>query len=216
MSLSLVLPPPAVRVTQEADARATEAAVLASNSDRASAASAAHTINGQVVRHLAQQQVSAFSLSSANTAGDLPTSVNEQFFQLPAALSLPAVRSIKPQPTFSPIQEWEGYVTAITPTHMIANLVELTPGSDRATLEAEIPLEELSEFDVEKVAVGSVFRWAIGYQRSPSGTKMRGSQIIFRDLPQLTRRELQEAEIEANAMRRYFESAPSEEVDEKS
>ena len=33
---------------------------------------------------------------------------------------------------------------------------------------------------------GSVFRWVIGYERSPAGTKKRVSHIVFRDLPVIT------------------------------
>jgi hypothetical protein len=119
----------------------------------------------------------------------------------------PTVREVRRAPTFSPLQEWEGYVTEVTRTHIIANLVSLSEklsGSTSADLRAEIPLEELSEDDVRKVARGRVFRWAIGYQRTPQGTKMRVSQIVFRNLPQWTSRELAAAAKEAGQLHEFF------------
>jgi hypothetical protein len=108
--------------------------------------------------------------------------------------------------TFAALQEWEGYVVSVTETHLIANLVDLTGAAARADEEAEIPLAELNEGDILKLKPGRVFRWAIGYQRLPAGTKMRVSQIVFRELPQWTVRELQEARSEASKMADFLNS----------
>jgi len=102
--------------------------------------------------------------------------------------------------TFSALQEWEGYVVSISETHLVANLVNLTTGSKRADEEAEIPLEELNDQDLDNLKVGSIFRWAIGYERQAAGTKARISQIVFRQLPQWTKKELEEAEYQAADM----------------
>ena len=40
------------------------------------------------------------------------------------------------------------------------------------------------------MAVGSIFRWVIGYERTPEGTRKRVSQIVFRDLPRMTESDL--------------------------
>ena len=45
---------------------------------------------------------------------------------------------------------------------------------------------------MRKDAHRSIFRWVIGYERSASGTKKRVSQIVFRDLPRLTRADVRE------------------------
>jgi hypothetical protein len=109
------------------------------------------------------------------------------------------------RPAFVPIQEWEGYVVAVHSSHVLANLIDMTSGAERPGEQAEIPLEEFSEDDVQKLSEGTVFRWAIGYQRLPSGTKMRVSQFVVRDLPQWTRRELIEAKIEAAELAKFFD-----------
>jgi len=110
----------------------------------------------------------------------------------------------RPQPMFVPLQEWEGYVVKITDSHVLANLLDLASDATRPDQQAEIPLQEFSDDDIPKLSVGKVFRWAIGYQRSPTGTKMRVSQIIVRDLPQWSRRELAEAKDEARELHKFF------------
>jgi hypothetical protein len=110
------------------------------------------------------------------------------------------------RPAFVTLQEWEGYVVAVSNSHVLANLIDLTSGAERPGEQAEIPLEEFSENDVPKLSVGRVFRWAIGYQRLPGGTKMRVSQFVVRELPQWTRRELIEAKKEAAELAEFFKT----------
>jgi hypothetical protein len=111
------------------------------------------------------------------------------------------------RPAFVPLQEWEGYVVAVYNSHVLANLIDVTNDAERPGEQAEIPLEEFSEDDVKKLSVGRVFRWAIGYQRLPSGTKMRVSQFVVRELPQWTRRELIEAKREAGELAEFFNTS---------
>src|SRR5262249_35302911 len=120
---------------------------------------------------------------------------------------LPPASAFNRRPaTFSALQEWEGYVVDVTNTHMIANLVNLTAGSTRATERAEFPLEELNDDDLNKLKPGNLFRWAIGYHRAASGTKMRVSQIVFRELPRWTAREIGDARKEAAMMGEFLRS----------
>ena len=86
----------------------------------------------------------------------------------------------------------------------MANLVNLTAGSTYPKERAEIPLEEFSEEDIPKLSPGRVFRWAIGYQRQPTGTKMRISNIVVRDLPRWSQREIEEAEQEAQELHEFL------------
>jgi hypothetical protein len=95
--------------------------------------------------------------------------------------------------------------------HMVADLTDLTNAST-PDFQAEFPIEELSESDAKKLKPGLVFRWAVGYQRSPQGTKMRCSQIVFRDLPQWTARELTKAADEANELLRFFQNNQDKEL----
>ena len=82
----------------------------------------------------------------------------------------------------------------------VARLTDLTSGSSHEEEEAIIPRAELSEDEDARVRVGGIFRWVIGYERSPAGTKKRVSQIVFRDLPAITSSDLQEGEAWAQEM----------------
>ena len=96
--------------------------------------------------------------------------------------------------TLHPLQEWEGYVIEINNDGFIARLLDVTAGASHEEEEADIPLEEVSESDAAKMQVGSIFRWVIGYERAATGTKKRISQIVFRDLPAITEKDLQAAD----------------------
>ena len=100
--------------------------------------------------------------------------------------------------SFSPLQEWEGYVIDIQEDCFTARLIDLTAGSDIAEEEADFPIEDLSSSDLRLLKLGAVFRWMIGYQRSKGGTKQRVSRVIFRDLPQWTRSELESSRKKAS------------------
>lgn len=100
----------------------------------------------------------------------------------------PRPKPAPPRAVLHALQEWEGYVVELGSGEFAARLVDLTAGSSHEEEEAIIPLDEVSESDAAKMAVGSIFRWVIGYERSPAGTKRRVSQIWFRDLPRITER----------------------------
>ena len=97
-------------------------------------------------------------------------------------------------PTFHALQEWEGYVVSRADEHFLARLVDLTAGSTHEEEEADIPLAEVSLEDAAKMRSGSVFRWVIGYERSAAGTKRRVSEIVFRDVPEITEADLRDGE----------------------
>ncbi len=112
-----------------------------------------------------------------------------QIFDFPTLQPWPAAT------TFHALQEWEGYVLEISDTDFVARLVDLTTGSLHEEEEADIPLTEISDKDSAKMRPGSVFRWVIGYERSPAGTKKRVSHIVFRDLPVITKSDLRDGEL---------------------
>ena len=123
----------------------------------------------------------------ANTpSGQIFTSGDQD--ERPRGVSPPPVSaSSASSASFHALQEWEGYVVDVGTTDFVARLVDLTAGSAHEEEEAVIPRTELSHDDDAKMSVGSIFRWVIGYERSPTGTKKRTSQIVFRDLPAITR-----------------------------
>src|SRR6266404_6768851 len=99
--------------------------------------------------------------------------------------------------SFTPLQEWDGYVLAIGEDSFTARLTDITTGGATDGEEAEIPFEELADSSIAKLEEGSLFRWSIGYERSLDGQKTRISRIILRQLPRWRRSELNRAEIEA-------------------
>ena len=92
-----------------------------------------------------------------------------------------------PQVSFHLLQEWEGHVTEVGEDDFTVRLLDLTAGSSHEEEEAVIPLSE-------RLRLGSIFRWVIGYERSASGTKQRVSRIVFRELPVVTKQDIAEAE----------------------
>ena len=108
-------------------------------------------------------------------------------------VDFPRSPHLRPSATLHALQEWEGYVTEINDTEFTANLTDLTAKATYAGEEAIIPIDEISEDDAAKMQVGSIFHWVIGYERR-AGTKKRVSYIVFRDLPAITKADLQRGE----------------------
>ena len=168
-----------------------------------------HVISAHLVQNAAQD----FLLAMAHRTGALTTSVreidaktatlpvfagHEQYNYGFSRIFEFSISQPKPTPTFHALQEWEGYVLEIGDTVFVARLVDLTAGSSLEQEEADIPLEEISDKDSAKMRPGSVFRWVIGYERSAAGTKKRVSQIVFRDLPEITKTDLRDGEVWAS------------------
>ena len=95
--------------------------------------------------------------------------------------------------TFFAVQEWEGHVIEKGDETFIARLVDITAGQTTETEEAELPLSDITHDERISVGPGSVFRWAIGYEILRNGQRRRTSQIVFRQLPKWTRREIESA-----------------------
>ncbi len=106
---------------------------------------------------------------------------------------LPVVRPEVPEcypehsPSFFPKQEWAGRVTAIDKGSFDARLRDLTGGGREV---ATIDLEELSLEDRDRIRIGSLFHWVMGYE-TVKGTRSNVSRIVFLDPPRLTRRDLE-------------------------
>jgi len=118
-----------------------------------------------------------------------------------SAVALPAASL---QATFSALQEWEGYVLSVEGERFTARLLDLTAESNYEEEEAEISVSELSDEDRALLEIGRIFRWVIGYERSPSGTKRRISHIVFRNLPAWTEQELRDARVWAKSTAKFF------------
>jgi hypothetical protein len=122
--------------------------------------------------------------------------VNSDTSQQPESSSSPTILrapdTIARMATYHAIQEWEGYVEDIGDDVFAARLVDLT--SQAAPEErAELPLADLTLEQRSELRTGAVFRFTIGYEKTPGGQRKRVSQIIFRQLPRWTQRELEDA-----------------------
>lgn len=97
---------------------------------------------------------------------------------------------------FVVLQEWEGLVCDISEGAFVARLIDVTrKGSPDE--EADFLIEDLREDDRVLLRQGAIFRWVIGYDTKRDGTKRRASQLVFRRLPQWTRKEIDEADNQA-------------------
>lgn len=93
--------------------------------------------------------------------------------------------------SFAVLQEWEGYVVSISNDTFTARLLDVTKDSSIEDEEADFPIDDLDDADRARICLGAIFRWAIGYRRSPGGTKDRYSRIVLRNLPAWTKKELE-------------------------
>ena len=100
---------------------------------------------------------------------------------------------------FVAMQEWEGYVTEIGENTFTAILVDLTQKENEPTEEADFEMDEISNNDRKLLKIGSVFRWAIGYNTAGS-TKMKSSFVVFRNLPAFSKKELDAAQSKAESL----------------
>jgi uncharacterized protein YjbJ (UPF0337 family) len=108
------------------------------------------------------------------------------------------------KPTYVTLQEWEGCVDRVEGETVFARLRDITRGARELSDFAEIPLEEISPDDVERLVPGSLFRWAIGYRRT-AGVQERFSRIVVRHLPAWTQNDIAEAESFAKKYRGLFQ-----------
>lgn len=104
-----------------------------------------------------------------------------------------------PMLNFVALQEWEGYVTEIFEDSFSAILVDTTLEETEPGEQAEFDIEEISNHGQSLLKVGAVFVWTIGYNTVGS-TKQRSSQIVFRNLPAFSEKELGEAKSEAEQL----------------
>jgi hypothetical protein len=126
-----------------------------------------------------------------NQTNSLSTATEHEDKEIPSLF--PNIPKIRPRiTTFTPLQEWEGYVLEIGKDSFTARLIDITTNSKLEEEEADFNILDLSDTDKQLLHPGAIFRWAIGYRRTTSGSKERVSSIIFRRLPAWTDREIKE------------------------
>lgn len=115
---------------------------------------------------------------------------------------VPRIRSQALPYKFAKRQEWEGIVQQICDdtNSFYARLIDKTNPSHPHE-EGEFSIDEVSINDLDLLKVGGIFRWVIGYE-DRSSSRQRVSKIVFRRLPQWTKRQLANIELEAEALSR--------------
>jgi hypothetical protein len=96
-------------------------------------------------------------------------------------------------------QEWEGVVEAIVDDVVTARLFDVREAVVERRDGAEIPLDLFSSSDRERLRVGSIFRWMIGIEKRGS-TQLNISNFVVRHLPAWSKREVDEAFVEADQL----------------
>ena len=96
-----------------------------------------------------------------------------------------------------------------------ARLIDLTGTPASPDEEAEFSITELSDDDLPLVVPGAIFRWSVGIETKPGGGKQSVSQIIFRRLPQWTKRGLERADKLAGELISWFGNVSQPEKDAK-
>lgn len=105
---------------------------------------------------------------------------------------LDSIRAIKKPPrplprrhrqfaTFVTLQAWEGVVEDVSPTHFRARLADELEIVEEYT---EIPLQEVSDADLDLLQPGARFYWSIGYYRSAGGQQSKDSILRFQRIAQ--------------------------------
>ncbi len=187
------------QLAQSADELYVSAGVERGNSDApASAAMLARNVDQALRRMSASEDIG----QGTNAEPHHMFTAHEHNAGIKAIDPAPAFVRSAQRVSFRALQEWEGYVTRVDRINFVARLADVTSGASHEEEEAVIPRTELSDADDTRLRVGHIFRWVIGYERSPAGTKKRVSQIVFRDLPAITHRDLQEGEDWAQEMAR--------------
>lgn len=101
---------------------------------------------------------------------------------------------LRPRSSFLPLQEWEGHVIDISERGFTARLVDMTREERVASEEADFDFDDVADPDRSLLREGAVFRWTIGYETAPGGSKKRVSQLVFRRLPKWTKKEIAQAD----------------------
>ena len=100
--------------------------------------------------------------------------------------------------TFTPMQEWEGFVTYCDDSIFTAKMCDVKDGNGVPTDEVEFQLNELPPEDRSRIELGAIVRWAIGLERHPDDRRQRVSRVHLRRLPVFTKADLKRAESEAD------------------
>lgn len=113
--------------------------------------------------------------------------------RVPEAASMPSV-------TFTPMQEWEGFITSFDGEIFTAKFCDVKDLSGVPTEEAEFDIRELAPDDRGRVRLGAIVRWAVGLERHSNDRRQRVSRIHLRRLPVFTKSDVDSARHSADEL----------------
>ena len=111
-----------------------------------------------------------------------------------------------PTPARTPatfLAEWNGSVSSIEEHFLTATLKGVYgEGIQGEYEEAEIPISDISESDMELLRPGNIFRLCVFYEISEDGQPRRSTQVVFRRLPAYRQHDLERAMERGDALHR--------------
>ena len=135
--------------------------------------------------------------SSASLASQEPQDRElDRFGKLAQARWFPPspVRSTR---SFSPFQEWEGYVDTVDDKEFTVRVVDVKAKDTVPTDIATFSIDDLSEDERALLREGAIVRWVLGFERLSSGQRRRVSELYFRRMPAFSQADFARAKAKA-------------------
>ncbi|WP_404359894.1 hypothetical protein [Methylotuvimicrobium sp. KM1] len=82
--------------------------------------------------------------------------------------------------SFQELYEWEGCINQVEETFFTAALIDITEEETIPTEEADFDINSIPNEDRLFIHEGAIFRWILGYERFPNGSKKNSSKVVFR------------------------------------
>ena len=101
---------------------------------------------------------------------------------------------------FRPIKNWEGVVESVAENTFVASMREVDNADDRGDEQFEIDHDDVDPGDRELVVPGGIFYFTVGYTIQRGGTRIKGTQIVFRRMPRWSKRDIQRANARADRL----------------
>jgi len=105
-----------------------------------------------------------------------------------------------PRVTFTPTQEWEGFITHFDDHVFTAKVSDVKDSYGLPTEEVEFDIRELGPGDRNDLRLGGIVRWAIGLERLSNDQRQRVSKVHLRRLPVFTRADIDKARSRADEL----------------
>ncbi len=140
---------------------------------------------------------------SATTAEERPASTQEnevrKTIQFDSEQDAPRTTTLPltVEEYFKPIKNWEGVVESVLAKSFIATMRDTDNPADRGEEQFEIDLEDVDPGDRDLALPGGIFYFTVGYRIRRGGTRIKGTQIVFRRMPLWSKNDIQRANVRA-------------------